>query len=121
MENFSNNMQNVDVEILIKYIETLKNEGKIWNDADFCSKVGIPRSYLSDLKAGRKDLNEPLVRKIRRAFPDFGCHSSVSMDRDEPTLGEVARMIADHDRRFHDQMERIMDAMGIAPKKVASM
>ena len=31
----------------------------------------------------------------------------------EPTLGELARMIADHDRRFHDQMERIMDAMGI--------
>ena len=30
-----------------------------------------------------------------------------------PTLGDLARMIADHDRRFHDQMERIMDAMGI--------
>lgn len=121
MENFSKNVQNIDVEILIKYIETLKNEGKVWNDADFCSKVGIPKSYLSDLKAGRKDLNESLVRKIRRAFPDFGSSQSVLMERDEPTLGEVARMIADHDRRFHDQMERIMDAMGIAPKKVASL
>jgi hypothetical protein len=57
MENFSTNQESVEIETLIKFIETLKNEGRIWNDADFCSKVGIPKSYLSDLKAGRKELN----------------------------------------------------------------
>ena len=31
----------------------------------------------------------------------------------------LARMIADHDMRFHDQMERLMDAMGVGKKETA--
>ena len=116
MENFTKQSQLPDIETLINFIDKLKNDGKIWNDADFCKKCGFPRSYLSDLKAGRKVLNEQLVRKIRSAFPDFCNENPLTIDKDEPTLGEVARMVEDHDKRFHEQMERILDAMGV-PKK----
>ena len=103
--------------MLIKYVETLKNDGRIWNEADFCSKCGFPRSYLSDLKAGRKALTEQLVRKIRRAFPDFGGTPSVPINDDEPTLGQVYQAVIDHDVRFHATVDRILDAMGVADKK----
>lgn len=33
--------------------------------------------------------------------------------KDTPTLGDVARLIANHDRRFHDQIERLLDGMGV--------
>lgn len=38
---------------------------------------------------------------------------------DTPTLGEVARLIANHDRRFHEQIERMLDAMGVPKGQTA--
>lgn len=117
MENFSKTSQVFDSEILINYIEKLKNEGRVWNDADFCSKVGIPRSYVSDLKAGRKVLNELFVRKVRDAFPDFMAPATASLTDEEPTLGQMYQALVDHDIRFHDLASRILDGMGVAPAK----
>lgn len=32
-------------------------------------------------------------------------------------LGEIYRLIANHDRRFHDEINRILDAMGVPNKE----
>ena len=111
----------IDIQTLIKAIKALKMNGLIYNEADLCQKSGVPQSYLSDMKAGRRPISDEMVQRIEKTFPEFFGVEIQMKEPDEPTLGEVARMIADHDRRFHDQMERIMDAMGIAPKKVASL
>ncbi len=117
MENFSNNSQITDLQSLLNFVNQLKNDGRIWNEADFCQKCGFPRSYLSDLKAGRKVLSEQLIRKIRTAFPDFGGAASVPLNADEPTLGQVYQAVIDHDTRFHATVDRILDAMGVPDKK----
>jgi hypothetical protein len=111
----------MDNQELIKVINGLKEEKYIYNDADLCRKLECSKAFLSELKAGKRPITEQFVARLRNKFPDFFAPKTARIGENEPTLGEVARMIADHDRRFHDQMERIMDAMGIAPKKVASM
>lgn len=108
--------QVTDIQTLEKFIDRLKDEKKIYNDTDFCEKVGIPKSYLSDFRAGRKAINESIVRKIRRAFPEF-LNDGITLERDEPTLGDIYRMLNEHDIRFHDLANRILDGMGVAAKK----
>lgn len=108
--------QVIDIQTLEEFIEKLKIDKKVYNDTDFCEKVGIPKSYLSDFRAGRKLINEAIVRKIRRAFPEFA-GDDAPLDRDEPTLGDMYRLLCDHDVRFHELANRILDGMGVAPKK----
>ena len=109
-----NNSELPDLEVFINFIESLKLQGKVYNDADFCQKTGIPRTYLSDIKSGRRTITENVVLKVQRVFPEFLCSDVDTRDKDLPTIGDLARMIEDHDKRFHQQMNRIMDAMGFA-------
>ena len=37
----------------------------------------------------------------------------MAQDKQTELLGEIAQMIANHDRRFNEQIGRIMDAMGL--------
>ena len=106
-----NNIELPDLEVFMDFLETLKRLGKVYNDADFCQKTGIPRTYLSDIKSGRRTLTENVVLKVQRVFPEFLSDVDTS-SQDQPTIGDIARMVEDHDKRFHQQMNRIMDAMG---------
>lgn len=105
MENFSNNMQITDLQSLLNFVNLLKNKGEVWNDAEFCQKCGFPRSYLSDLKAGRKVLNEQLVRKIMAAFPDFFAPKKVDMT--DP-LGDLIALARYNMERGHDEVARLI-------------
>lgn len=100
-------------QTLTKVIEELKNAGIVHSDADFCRKTGFKPSFVSEMKAGKKPFTAKSMKIIEETFPDFFHPKTVIMGDDSPTLGDVARMVAEHDRRFHDQMERIMDAMGM--------
>lgn len=111
-------MKITDKEGLIKLIKDLKLAGCIYNEADLCQKSGVPQSYLSDMKAGRRPISEEMLQRIERAFPSFFDGSGSAVKRTEPTLDELAQMLSAHDERFHAQMDRIMDAMGL-PKKEA--
>ena len=44
-------MENQD---FIKIIEGLKSAGLVYNDADFCKKVGLSRSHVSEIRKGKK-------------------------------------------------------------------
>ena len=44
-------MENQD---FIKLLEDLKNKGFVYNDADFCKKVGFSRSHVSEMRQGKK-------------------------------------------------------------------
>lgn len=99
----------------------------------FCNEIGISVKAFeehSNLSNGyvngiSKSIGDEKLKTISLSFPQLNITWLLTGEGEmlkepvgdeaeaEPTLGELARMIADHDRRFHDQMERIMDAMGI--------
>lgn len=121
MENFSNNPQITDLQSLLNFVNQLKNEGKIWNEAEFCQKCGFPRSYLSDLKAGRKVLNEQLIRKIKAAFPDFFNQKTIDMTDPMDDLIALARFNLE---RGHDEIDRLIAIMekreGVGKKEASA-
>lgn len=91
-------------------------------DKEFCSSLGVSTAYISSM---RESISPDKLKSIALLYDDLNITWLLTGEGEmlkepvgdeaeaEPTLGELARMIADHDRRFHDQMERIMDAMGI--------
>lgn len=107
----------IDIQTLTETIKALKMKGLIYNEADLCQKSGVPQSYLSDMKAGRRPISEEMIQRIEKTFPEFFGIEILTKDKDEPTLGEIYRMLCDHDIRFHDLANRILDGMGVAPKK----
>lgn len=52
-------------------IELLKENGFVYNDADFCRKTGLKASFVSEMKTGKKPFTESTLRKIEETFPDF--------------------------------------------------
>lgn len=50
-------------------IDYLKFNKFIYNETDFCEKVGFVKSFLSDMKNGKKKITEQSVMKIVLAFP----------------------------------------------------
>lgn len=61
-------MENQD---FVKIIEGLKDAGFVYNDADFCKKVGLSRSHVSEIRKGKKPVTELTIQRTRRAFPSF--------------------------------------------------
>lgn len=55
----------------IKLIEDLKTAGLVYNDADLCRKVGCTKSFLSEMKNGRRVITEQFVTRLHNTFPDF--------------------------------------------------
>lgn len=98
-------------------LEGLKNAGLVYNDADFCRKVGIKASFLSEMKAGKKPFTTATRVRIEETFPDFFNRKTVPIREDEPTLGEMYRALCDHDVRFHELANRILDGMGVGKKE----
>lgn len=54
---------------LKEVISFLKEERVIYNESDFAKQIEIGKSFLSDIKAGRKALSEQLVLKICKIEP----------------------------------------------------
>lgn len=54
---------------LKEVISFLKKERVIYNESDFAKQIEIGKSFLSDIKAGRKVLSEQLVLKICKLEP----------------------------------------------------
>ena len=99
-------------------MEALKNAGFIYNDADFCRKTGLQASFVSEMKAGKKPFTALSRRKIEETFPDFFGAKIVQMEVDTDRL---LRIIEDHDIRFHELANRILDGWGVPrPKKEAA-
>lgn len=107
----------METQDFIKLLEDLKNEGFFYNDADFCRKMGIGTSRLSMMKTGKRPISEKFIHEIRTTFPGFFAPKSVTLNADEPTLGQVYQAVIDHDTRFHATVDRILDAMGVPDKK----
>lgn len=105
----------MEYQTITELIEALKMAGKVYNDADFARKTGLKQSFVSEMKSGKKPFTGATRKKIEETFPDFFNGKTVPL-QGELTLSDLARMVTEHDRSFHDQMERLMDAMGI-PKK----
>lgn len=112
-------VQITNKEELTEAIKGLKLAGLIYNEADLCTKSGIPQSYLSDMKAGRRPLSDEMIQRMAKAFQTYFNPKSTAIGAGDLTLSDLARMISEHDIRFHEQMERIMDEMGIYKKESA--
>ena len=58
-------------ERLVEVLKHLKENKLIYNEADFSQKTGISKSFLSDMKAARKEISERTVLNIADVFPDL--------------------------------------------------
>lgn len=50
-------------------IDYLKSNEYVYNEADFARKLDVGRSFISDMKAGRREITEQTVLKICDLFP----------------------------------------------------
>lgn len=57
-------METIDFKRLNTILRNLKSSGIIYNDTDFCNRTGITKSFLSEMKNGKKQITEKTVRKI---------------------------------------------------------
>ena len=64
-------MENTINERLVGVLKHLKENKLIYNEADFSQKTGISKSFLSDMKAARKEISERTVLNIADVFPDL--------------------------------------------------
>lgn len=92
-------------EELIEFIKTLKDSGRIYNETDFCQKVGIPKSYLSQLKSGTRKMTKQIVSKIMIVFPFSEETPDEANDTELSALISLAR---ENTRRCHDQIDRLI-------------
>lgn len=100
----------MDNQTLIETLEALKDGGFVYNDADFCRKTGMAKSFLSEMKSGKRVITEQTVQRIRETFPDFFAPKVVRM---ETEVEHLLRIIEEHDVRFHELADRILDGMGV--------
>ena len=56
---------------LIAVIHHLKENRRIFNDADFATSIGKARSYISEVKSGKRPLTEQFVLQICSVFPEL--------------------------------------------------
>lgn len=59
----------IDLQEFKNMINYLKKERLIFNDADFASKVGKHRSYISEVKSKKRTITEQFVIQINEVFP----------------------------------------------------
>lgn len=112
----------------IKLLEDLKNGGFIYNDADFCKKVGFARSHVSEMKAGKKPFTEQSRQRIEQTFPAFfadgddGEHQRTPANADTPLLralaeiGEQRKLVAKSQSLVEKNQEQIDRLLAIIEK-----
>lgn len=119
-------MEEFDNKWLLDILERLKEGNFVYNDSDFCRQTGIPKTYLSDMKSGRRAVSEQTVRKIRQAFPSFFGGKMVATEREQSEIGSLIALVKENNRRCNDQIDRIIsllekqEGVGIEKEKAMS-
>ena len=98
----------MEYQTFIKLLEDLKNEGYIYNDSDFCRKTGMAKSFVSEMKAGKRGITEQSVQRIKETFPDFFDPKTVDMTDPTADLIALARLNLE---RGHDEIDRLIAIM----------
>lgn len=121
MENYQQIMEIKDNQWLIDLIESLKEVGEIYNDADFCKKTGLNKTFVSDMKAGRVQISEQTVHKIMNTFPaSFGISSTIEEKYTCAMCEEKDKRIAFMEKyieRLEDENTRLRSQLGISEVK----
>lgn len=102
-----------------KLLQDLKNGGFIYNDSDLCRKLGCSKSFLSEMKGGKRPITEQFVTRLRVAFPSFfnpeakddgdGCDNSKAVD-------VLKEQVEKKDQEI-DRLLSIIEALSGAQKK----
>lgn len=53
------------------FIDYLRSEGKVYNDADFCVKIHKNRAIVSEIVNGRRNLTPQFASEVRSFFPEL--------------------------------------------------
>lgn len=108
----------MDNQTLIETLESLKKRGFVYNDADFCRKTGMSKTFLSEMKAGKRTITQQTVTRIHDTFPDFFAPKTVDMT--DP-LGDLIALARYNMERGHDEIDRLIAIMekreGVAKKE----
>lgn len=59
----------IDIEGIKNVLIYLKKERLAINDAEFAKKIGKQRSYISEIRTGKRNITEQFVLQIHNAFP----------------------------------------------------
>lgn len=121
-------MKTTDYQTITELIEDLKKAGLVYNDADFCRKVGISTSFVSEMKSGKKAFTPVTRAKIEETFPQFfsnGEHQDDAKDMDRliSVLEKDHELIREITRKQDSEIDRllsIVEAMTGAAKKEKS-
>lgn len=70
-------------------MDFLRRNGKIYNDADFCVKVGKNRSHISELVNGKRTLTKAFVNDVVAVFPELNAEWLLNPDCTEMLRGNV--------------------------------
>lgn len=98
----------MDYQTLTKTLEDLKKAGFIYNDADFCRKTGMSKTFLSEMKAGKRTITQQTVTRIRETFPDFFAPKVVEM---ADPIGDIIALARFNMERGHDEIDRLIAIM----------
>ena len=108
-------------QTLIETLESLKNGGFVYNDADFCRKTGMSKTFLSEMKAGKRTIAQQTVTRIHDTFPDF--FASKTVDMTDP-LGDLIALARYNMERGHDEIDRLIAIMekreGVGKKEASA-
>lgn len=95
----------MEYQTFSELLDVLKNEGLIYNDADFCRKTGLKPSFVSEMRAGKKPFTGLTRKKIEETFPDF---FNVKIDAPAPDVAHLLT-IMEGDRELIREMARRKD------------
>lgn len=111
----------MDNQTLIETLEAIKNGGFVYNDADFCRKTGMSKTFLSEMKAGKRTITQQTVTRIHETFPDFFAPKTVDMT--DP-LGDLIALARYNMERGHDEIDRLIAIMekreGVGKKEASA-
>ena len=118
----------MEYQTLIETIEDLKKAGLIYNDTDFCRKTGMAKSFLSEMKAGRRPITEQTVQRIRDTFPTFFNEGGEEPPTDVAQLLSIMEgdreLIREMARRKDEEIDRLLSIVeavtGVQKKPAAA-
>lgn len=114
------------------FMDHLRSQGKIYNDADFCTKIGKNRPMVSEMLHSKRPITKGFATNLASVFPEFNpdwltdesCTRMLCEAVDSPfpptpmpvvmdTSGELERLhrIIDQQQTTIDRLLRIIERM----------
>ena len=107
-----------------KRIKKVIEEQNFRSLRELAIKLDIKPQIFYDIKSGKCGISEDIATKIHDSFLNYSVAWLLGLDENtsvmkvgESELSQLFRIIEEHDIRFHDLANRILDGMGVPQSK----